>query len=158
MVGWHHWLNGHGFGWTAEVGHGQGGLACCGSWGCNELDMTEWLNWTEVLENFNSDIYGLSRLEFCPWLFISSSTQGHHNALSINTWLKCLPKSQVLVLHINTFFSWCKVTSTTSLYQHNVKSKRFREKKSTSASLTIVKPSTMCTTRNCGKFFKSWEY
>ena len=20
MVGWHHWLNGHGFGWTPEVG------------------------------------------------------------------------------------------------------------------------------------------
>ena len=30
-VGWHHQLNGHGFGWTAGVGDGQGGLACCGS-------------------------------------------------------------------------------------------------------------------------------
>ena len=28
MVGWHHWLNGHGFGWTPGVGDGQGGLAC----------------------------------------------------------------------------------------------------------------------------------
>ena len=44
MVGWHHQLNGHGFGWTPGVGDGQGGLACCGSWGCNELDMTERLN------------------------------------------------------------------------------------------------------------------
>ena len=26
MVGWHHRLNGHGFGWTPEVGDGQGGL------------------------------------------------------------------------------------------------------------------------------------
>ena len=33
MVGWHHWLNGHGFGWTPGVGDGQGGLACCSSWG-----------------------------------------------------------------------------------------------------------------------------
>ena len=33
MVGWHHQLNGHGFGWTSGVGDGQGGLACCGSWG-----------------------------------------------------------------------------------------------------------------------------
>ena len=33
MVGWHHRLNGHGFGWTPAVGDGQGGLACCGSWG-----------------------------------------------------------------------------------------------------------------------------
>ena len=49
MVGWHHWLNGHGFGWTQGVGDGQGGLACCGSWGPHdkELDTTEQLNWTE---------------------------------------------------------------------------------------------------------------
>ena len=29
MVGWHHRLNGHGFGWTPRVGDGQGGLECC---------------------------------------------------------------------------------------------------------------------------------
>ena len=44
MVGWHHRLNGHGFVWTPGVGDGQGGLACCGSWGCKELDTTERLN------------------------------------------------------------------------------------------------------------------
>ena len=48
MVGWHHWLNGRGFGWTPAIGDGQGGLACCGSWGSKELDMTERLNWTEL--------------------------------------------------------------------------------------------------------------
>ena len=31
MVGWHHLLNGRGFGWTPGVGDRQGGLACCGS-------------------------------------------------------------------------------------------------------------------------------
>ena len=31
MVGWHHQLNGHEFGWTLGVGDGQGGLACWGS-------------------------------------------------------------------------------------------------------------------------------
>ena len=31
MVGWHHQLNGHGFGWTLGVGDGQGGLVCCNS-------------------------------------------------------------------------------------------------------------------------------
>ena len=41
MVGWHHRLDGHGFGWTPGVGDGQGGLVCCGSWGLKELDMTE---------------------------------------------------------------------------------------------------------------------
>ena len=41
MVGWHDQLDGHGFGWAQGVGDGQAGLACCGSWGCKELDMTE---------------------------------------------------------------------------------------------------------------------
>ena len=44
MAGWHHGLNGHEFEWTLGVGGGQGGLACCGSWGRKELDMTEQLN------------------------------------------------------------------------------------------------------------------
>ena len=44
MVGWHHQLDGHRFGWTLGVGDGQGGLACCGSWGHKESDMTEQLN------------------------------------------------------------------------------------------------------------------
>ena len=48
MVGWHHWLNRHGLGWTLGAGDGQGGLACCASWGCKESDTTEWLNWTEL--------------------------------------------------------------------------------------------------------------
>ena len=48
MVGLHHWLDGHGFEWTPEVGDGQGGLACCSSWGLKESDMTEQLNWTDI--------------------------------------------------------------------------------------------------------------
>ena len=48
MVERHHQLDGHGFGWTLGVGDGQGGLACCGSWGSKQSDTTEWLNWTEL--------------------------------------------------------------------------------------------------------------
>ena len=48
MVGWHHWLSGHRFGWTPGIGDGQGGLACCGSWGHKESDTTERLNWTQL--------------------------------------------------------------------------------------------------------------
>ena len=44
MVGWHHRLHGHGFGWTPGIDGGQGGLACCSSWGHKEPDMTELLN------------------------------------------------------------------------------------------------------------------
>ena len=49
MAGWHHWLNGHEFEWTPRVGVGQGGLACCDSWGRKESDMTERLNCIELM-------------------------------------------------------------------------------------------------------------
>ena len=48
VIEWHHWLSGHGFGWTPGVGDGQGGLVCCDSWDRKESDTTEWLNWTEL--------------------------------------------------------------------------------------------------------------
>ena len=48
MAGWHHRLDGCEFEWTPGVGDGQGGLACCDSWGRKESDTTEWLNWTEL--------------------------------------------------------------------------------------------------------------
>ena len=45
MIGWHHRLNGHEFGWTPGVGDGQGGLACYSPWGLKGSDTNEWLNW-----------------------------------------------------------------------------------------------------------------
>ena len=50
MVGWHHRLNGHGFGWTLGVGDGQGGLVCCSPWGLQRVghDWATELNWTEL--------------------------------------------------------------------------------------------------------------
>ena len=41
MAGWHHRLDGHEFEWTPGVGDGQGGLACCDSWGRKESDTTK---------------------------------------------------------------------------------------------------------------------
>ena len=70
MAGWHHWLNGRESEWTPGVGDGQGGLACCDSWGRKESDTTERLNWTELCV--------ISIIRFCfsshfreiLWLFI----------------------------------------------------------------------------------------
>ena len=48
------WLDGitdsmdMGLGRLWELVTGQGGLACCDSWGHKESDMTEWLNWAEL--------------------------------------------------------------------------------------------------------------
>ena len=58
MAGWHHRLDGREFEWTLGDGDGQGGLACCNSWGRKESDTTERLNWTElklgrILHSFN---------------------------------------------------------------------------------------------------------
>ena len=46
MAGWHHWLDGCESEWTPGVGDGKGGLAFCNSWGLEDLDTTERLNWT----------------------------------------------------------------------------------------------------------------
>ena len=51
MVGWHHQLNGHGFGWTPGVGDGQGGLACCGHGVAkSQTRLSDWteLNWQDI--------------------------------------------------------------------------------------------------------------
>ena len=48
MAGWRYRLDGHEFEWTPGAGDGQGGLACCDSWGRKELDTTEQLNWTDI--------------------------------------------------------------------------------------------------------------
>ena len=60
MVGWHHWLNGHEFGWTLGVGDGQGGPACCSSRGREWSDTTDRLNWN----HWNFDIIVLITCEF----------------------------------------------------------------------------------------------
>ena len=50
MAGWHHWLDGRESEWTPGVGDGQGGLACCDSWGRKESDTTERLIWSDSHE------------------------------------------------------------------------------------------------------------
>ena len=60
MAGWHHQLDGHEFEWTLGVGDGQGGLACCDSWGHKELGhywATE-LNWLNIKQPWiHTDCY-----------------------------------------------------------------------------------------------------
>ena len=65
MVGWHHRLNGHQFGQTPGVGDGQGGLACCGSWGRRESDTTERLNWLIHISDYTPDPWRKKFSGFC---------------------------------------------------------------------------------------------
>ena len=47
MAGWHHQLDGHGFGWISGLGDEQGGLACCDSWG-HKADFATELNFKGI--------------------------------------------------------------------------------------------------------------
>ena len=54
LFGWHHWLNGHEFGWTPGVGYGQGGLP----WDCKESRH----DWATELNNI---LFGSTWLRWC---------------------------------------------------------------------------------------------
>ena len=87
MAGWHYWLNGHGFGWTQGV-DGQGGLACCNSWGRKESDTAERLNWTEWSINGifywsgYSSLYCYFFIHLFPWHSLTFAKGFHSFILS----------------------------------------------------------------------------
>ena len=65
------WLDGCESLWTPGVGDGQGGLACCDSWGRKELDTTEWLNW---LNHFIIFLFYYLLLDLCCFHFSNACT------------------------------------------------------------------------------------
>ena len=75
MAGWHHWLDGLESEWTPGVGDGQGGLACCKSWGCKESDTPEWLNWTELNWSPNHMNLQVVNCQRCKWAFTCPITE-----------------------------------------------------------------------------------
>ena len=98
MAGWHHGLDGCESEWTPGVGDGQGGLACCNSWGHKESDTTERLNWlTEdplsilfLLYNlimYNSDSSMLLLWNYFTVLWYSYTFRGVWNFLAKIYWV-----------------------------------------------------------------------
>ena len=67
MARWHHWLDGCESGWTPGAGDGQGGPACCDSWGCKESDTTEQLNCTDVGKDWRQEEKGSTEDEMARW-------------------------------------------------------------------------------------------
>ena len=66
MAGWHHQLDGHEFEWAPGDCDGQGGLACCDSWGRKESDMPERLNWIEWWTSRLQECYRINMCCFKP--------------------------------------------------------------------------------------------
>ena len=60
------------------IGDGQGGLACCDSWGRKESDMTEWLNWTELRGQL-------------PWWLSSKRICPEHRRPGFDLWVRKIP-------------------------------------------------------------------
>ena len=107
MAGCHHRLNGHGFGWTAGVGDGQGGLACCDSWDPKELGTTEQLS-THMDGKMGRSARNVHRYQFSSVQFscsaVSNSLQPHESQhaspLSItNSWSLLKLMSVESVMH-----------------------------------------------------------
>ena len=56
MARWHHRLDGCELERTPGVGDGQGGLACCGSWGHKKSDTTEQLSTLKISVQFSRSV------------------------------------------------------------------------------------------------------
>ena len=77
MAGCHHWLYGRESEWSPGVGDGQGGLACCDSWGRKESDTTERMNWTEtqswdtMYHSMRKEVRRVCSLNWLPYLLFT---------------------------------------------------------------------------------------
>ena len=86
MVGWHHLLHGHEFEKAPGADDGQKSLASYSPRGRKELDMTEWLNWTELsiqlLTQDRAQVYGTTGTDFRALITGCPCTSQHGAGLS----------------------------------------------------------------------------
>ena len=108
VTGWHHRLDGHESEWTPGVGDGQGGLACCDSWGRKESDTTERLIWSDIQCVCESN-------QACPTLFdpTDCSPPGssvHRDSPGKNTGVGCRALLQGIfpIQGLNPGLSYCR--------------------------------------------------
>ena len=117
MVGWYHRLNGHGFGWTPEVGDEQGGLVCCGSWGHRvRHDWVTELNWItlQYCGGFCHTFTWVSHGCTCfphpdPTSHLPPHPipQGHPSAPALSTLSHCIEPGLVIYFHMVIYMFQC---------------------------------------------------
>ena len=95
---WHHWLDGCESEWTPGVGDGQGGLVCCDTWGHKESDMTERLNWTELMTLFICQGDWTTRIPN-SWSNVILSVSVRVFLNETNIWIRRWSKSDCLPQH-----------------------------------------------------------
>ena len=111
MAGWHRWLDGSESEWTPGVGVGQGGLACCDSWGRKESDTTERLTWSDLMFMKLCSCFGIClslkwfHLKLTFFLFsnlgliIAQQTSIHINCFMARRWhTSCHPTSKMPIV------------------------------------------------------------
>ena len=132
MAGWHHWLDGCESEWTPEVGDGQGGLACCDSWGRKESDTTEWLIWSDLsararmnwsvwhlvsdMKTISSEILTIKDIVVYvekTWAF-GSGSDGTHMLLSLSEEI-VLKRQNIVLKRPEYFISWLHNCNSTAL-------------------------------------------
>ena len=100
MVGWHHWLNGHEFGWTPGVGDGQEGLACHDPWGRSWTWLSDWteLSWAYSSYNSQSNFINSKSCDSSDHnLFTQNKRWSPFNGIQDSTWSGIVkPKTSTL--------------------------------------------------------------
>ena len=143
MTGWQHQLDGCESEWTHGVGDGQGGLACCNSWGRKESDTTERLNWTELTEDWRVILLQTRKPNGRPQRnSVSVFLFQHPNVLKVTLW----PKMAAIT-------SVCQETSKGREKRQNVGPSRWVIKEDSCKPHSILM-FTFCLPPNCNR---CWE-
>ena len=82
--------------WTREIGDGQGGLACCGSWGHKESDTTEWLNWYSICLSLSD----LAHISIIPSMAIHVVANGRIFSFLLSKQYAIVCTYHMLLIHL----------------------------------------------------------
>ena len=99
IIGWHHIFNGHESEQALGDGEGQGSLTCCSPWGCEESDMTEWLN------NTNNYTFGAASCSSPLCIFLMTYLPFSHCQALKNLYILDMSSLSVISLQASLVFS-----------------------------------------------------